>query len=116
MDRPAEADTDLDNNDITAHASNTTSLFFQYFSNAQYKGHEGEKIASSSTTRYVAIKIIDSNHVDVGKIAIYSYTTNNGKNPLRAGMFMRVAFTSIPKTEALTTLYRPKIHRYRSSL
>ena len=55
----------------------TTPLYFQYFSNAAYIGHEGSKVvADTSTVRYLAIKVLTG--ADVGKIAIYSYQVNNG--------------------------------------
>lgn len=61
----------------TDNAALTTPLYFQYFSNAAYVGHEGTKVAADTTTqRYVAIKILTG--ADVGKIALYGYTTNNG--------------------------------------
>jgi len=52
----------------------TAPLYFQNFSNAQYVGHEGEKIAADTTTmRYLAVVASDT-----GKIAIFSYQVNNG--------------------------------------
>lgn len=81
---PAESDTDLSNNPITAHATDTNAPFFQYFPNAQFVGHEGEKIAAdTSTTRYLAMPI--KSGAEAGKIAIYSYTINNGNRILGTG-------------------------------
>ncbi|MCE9519363.1 MAG: hypothetical protein K8R87_07410 [Verrucomicrobia bacterium] len=52
-------------------------LWFQYFRNAQYIGHEGEKIAADTdTVRYLAVKVISGS--DTGKIALFSYKVNNG--------------------------------------
>lgn len=79
---PATSDTDLSNNPIigggnATNAADTSAPFFRYFSNAAYTGHEGEKIAAvTDVTRYVAIKVISG--ADAGKIALFSYTTNNG--------------------------------------
>jgi len=57
--------------------TDTTNLFFQYFENSQYIGHEGEKRAADTTTvRYLAIKVITG--ADAGKIALFSYKVNNG--------------------------------------
>ncbi len=79
---PATSTTDLSATYITSGTTDDNNvavppLWFQYFRNAQYIGHEGEKIAAdTSTQRYVAIQIISG--ADTGKIALYGYTTNNG--------------------------------------
>lgn len=60
-----------------ADGSQTKPLFFQYYENAQYIGHEGVKKAADTTTvQYLAIKILTG--ADAGKIALFSYKVNNG--------------------------------------
>jgi len=60
-----------------ADLSFTDRLFFQYYENSRYIGHEGVKRnADTTTTRYVGIYIFDG--ADAGKIAFYSYQVNNG--------------------------------------
>ena len=65
-----------------AAAALTVPLYSQYFSNAQYVGHEGEKIAAvTATERYLAIfNLVESSAGagDAGKIGFYAYKTNNG--------------------------------------
>lgn len=57
--------------------SKTKPLFFQYYENSRYVGHEGEKRAADTTTRrYLAMKILTG--ADTGKIALFSYLVNNG--------------------------------------
>lgn len=52
-------------------------LFFQYFENSQYLGHEGVKRAADvATVRYLGVKILTG--ADTGKIALFSYKVNNG--------------------------------------
>lgn len=56
-------------------AALTLPLFAQHFSNAQFVGHEGEKIAADTTTeRYVAIHNVTTD----GKIGFYAFKVNNG--------------------------------------
>lgn len=68
---------DIKGGGSAAGAALTTPLYFQHFSNAQYVGFEGEKVAASTgTTRYVGIMNLTG--ADAGKVGFYSYTTNNG--------------------------------------
>lgn len=68
------------------NAALTDPLFFQYFENSQYIGHEGIKRAADVTTvRYLAIQIITG--ADTGKIALFSYKVNNGN---QITMFERI--------------------------
>lgn len=61
---------------VTAGAK-TVPQYFRDFSNAEYKGHEGVKIAAdTSTTRYLAVRVISG--ADKGKIAMFSYQVNSG--------------------------------------
>jgi hypothetical protein len=67
---------------IAGSGALTVPLFTQYFSNAAYIGHEGQKIAADTTTeRYVAIMNLTESTVgagDAGKIGFYAYKVNNG--------------------------------------
>lgn len=61
------------------NAAETDPAFFQYFPGASYVGHEGEKIAATTTQEYyLAVKVIDPSSAEVGKIAMFSYKVNNG--------------------------------------
>lgn len=68
---------DITGGGSAAGAALTTPLYYQHFSNAQYVGFEGEKVAAdTSTDRYVAIMNLTGS--DAGKIGFYNYRTNNG--------------------------------------
>jgi hypothetical protein len=69
-----------------ANAADTEVKFFQYFSNAQYVGCEGQKVAADAASdRYVAI--LNLSGAQAGKVMFASYKVNNGN---KLTMFKRL--------------------------
>jgi len=58
-------------------AADTDVQFFGYFSNSEYIGCEGRKVAADATTeRYLGIQILSG--ANAGKVAYIAYKVNNG--------------------------------------
>jgi hypothetical protein len=73
----ATASGDLTGVFVQAHATDAVAPFFQYFPAAACVGHEGTKIAATTTTTHVlGIKILTG--AEAGKIALISYKVNDG--------------------------------------
>lgn len=89
---------DITGGGSAANAADTDVKFFQYFSNAQYTGCEGQKIAADAATeRYVAI--LNLSGADAGKVMFASYKVNNGN---KLTMFKRLGATA--SGDQVTTL------------